>query len=95
MTSNGRDGLSTEKLSPRVRELGVCAFIAALVGGVFALDCLTPRHFSVGSLYPAACPHIQDVPSLELTRRRGDLHRADIIRVHPLPEVPGVPFWLP
>ena len=37
MTSNGRDGLSTEKLSPRVRELGVCAFIAALVGGVFAL----------------------------------------------------------
>ena len=96
MTSNGRDGLSTEKLSPRVRELGVCAFIAALVGGVFALDCLTPRGISVWVLY---------ILPLVLTSRTSHPWSAPVVAaictVLTLfgyilsPEVPGVPFWLP
>ena len=95
MTSNGRDGLSTEKLSPRVRELGVCAFIAALVGGVFALDCLTPRGISVWVLY---------ILPLVLTSRTSHPWSSPVVAaictVLTLfgyilsPEVPGVPIWL-
>ena len=48
MTSNGRDGLSTEAGVLAFANWAYLLFIAALVGGVFALDYLTPAAFQCG-----------------------------------------------
>ena len=51
MTSNGLYGLMTDKLTPRIRELGIVALIAALCGATFVVDCLTPRGIPGWVLY--------------------------------------------
>lgn len=51
MTSDGLHGLTTEPLTPRIRELGLFALMAALGAGTFLLDCVTSRGVPVWVLY--------------------------------------------
>ncbi|ULA60163.1 MAG: Putative Sensor histidine kinase [Nitrospira sp.] len=96
MTSNGLHGLTTDKLTPRVRELGLFAFIAALCGGTFVLDCLTPRGIPGWVLYTlpivltAWTSHRWSSPVVAAgctgLTFLGYVFSSD---------VPGVPTWLP
>ena len=95
MTSDGLPGLTTEKLRPRLRELGMFAVIAALIGGTFLLDYLTPRGIPAWVLYTLP---------LVLTSRTSHPWSSSVVAAictgltflgYALsPEVPGVPTWL-
>lgn len=96
MTSNGLHGLTTDTLTPRVRELGLLAFIAALCGGTFLLDALTPLGIPVWVLY---------ILPLVLTSRTSHRWSSPIVAVlctsltalgyTVSPGIPDVPTWLP
>ena len=96
MTSNGLCGPMTDKLTPRIRELGITAFIAASCGATFVVDCLTPRGIPGWVLYTipivltAWTPHRWSSPAVAAACAGltflGYVFSAD---------VPGVPTWLP
>ena len=96
MTSDGLQGLTTDKLMPRVRDLGLSALIAALSGGTFVLDCLTPRGIPVWVLYTlpivltAWTPHRWSSP-ITAVICTGLTFLSYVVSA----DVPGVPDWLP
>ncbi len=51
MIVHGLAGMTTENLSPHVRQLTTFGLIAALAGGTFVIDCSTPRTLPVWILY--------------------------------------------
>lgn len=48
MTGNGLHGLTTGKLTPRIRDRRMFAVIAVLSGGIFLVDYLTPGPYPCG-----------------------------------------------
>ena len=96
MTSNGLYGLMTDKLTPRTRELGIGAFIAALCGAMFVLDCLTPRGIPGWVLYTLPIvlttwtPHPWSSHAVAVGCA-GLTYLGYVLSA----DVPGVPTWLP
>ena len=96
MTSDGLHGLMADKLTPRIRELGLGAFMATLAGGTFLLDALTPLGIPVWALY------ILPLVLTSRTSHRWSSHAVAVICLGLTalgylisPDMPDVPTWLP
>ena len=96
MTSNGLYGLMTDKLTPRNRELGIVALIAALCGATFVVDCLTPRGIPGWVLYtlPIVLTAWTSHPWSSHVVAAGCAGLTYLAYVFAA-DVPGVPTWLP
>lgn len=96
MTSDGLHGLTTEKLTPHIRELSLFAVMAVLIGGTFLLDCMTPLGVPVWVLYilplalTSGTPHRWSSPFVAVTCMALTL-LGYVLSV----DMAGVPTWLP
>ena len=95
MTDHGPHGLMIEKLTPHLRTLSTFGLTAAVIGGTFALDCLTPRGLPIWIFYILPIVLTLWTPQPWTTPTVAAMCTGlTLLGYFLADELPGVPAWL-